>query len=139
MKFQYYNPIRFQFGTDAFEQIPELCKGHRVLLVYGGASAMDIGKAIALGAVHGGLEDYIEGKKTSDNRHLFNIIIPTYSATGSEANGVCDIMEYKGGGEELFGACPDKEYILKALDPEDFSEFTQDERYQMISACYQSL
>lgn len=164
MKFQYHNPIRFQFGEDAFEKLPELCRGHRVMLVYGGgsikkngvydritgllnkqaipyvdyggqktatyqgildgialakqlqvdtvievggASAMDTGKAIAFGAVHDNLEDYIEGRETSDNRHLFNIVIPTYPSTGSEANGVCDIMEYKGGGAELFGAWPD--------------------------------
>lgn len=170
MKFQYYNPIRFQFGTDVFEQIPKLCEDHRVMLVYGGgsvkengvydritgllkeqgifytdygnqtsssyqgildgislakqekidaiieiggASAMDTGKAIAFGAVHESLEDYIEGRKNSDNRHLFNIIVPTYPSTGSEANGVCDIMEYKGGGAELFGAWPD--YCL--MDP----------------------
>lgn len=164
MKFQYHNPIRFVFGEDAFDQLPELCRGKRVLLVYGGgsikengvysriidllrscgaavadfgghtaatysaildgialarrkkievvieaggASAMDTGKAIAFGAVHENLEDYIEGRKTSDGRRLFNIIIPTYPSTGSEANGVCDIMEYKGHGTELFGAWPD--------------------------------
>lgn len=170
MNFQYYNPIRFHFGTDALEQLPEICKGHKVLLVYGGgsirrngvydkitsllhengiqfveyggqtaavwqsildgielakqeqadavievggASAMDTGKAIAFGAVHDHLEDYIEGRTQPDLRHLLNVIIPTYPSTGSEANGVCDIMEYKGGGTELFGAWPD--YCL--MDP----------------------
>ena len=164
MNFQYYNPIHFHFGTDALEQLPEICKGHKVLLVYGGgsirrngvydkitsllhengiqfveyggqtaaawqsildgielakqeqadavievggASAMDTGKAIAFGAVHDHLEDYIEGRAQPDHRHLLNVIIPTYPSTGSEANGVCDIMEYKGGGTELFGAWPD--------------------------------
>lgn len=164
MKFQYHNPIRFVFGTDAFDQLPELCQGKKVLLVYGsgsikrngvydrltgilntagvpfveygghttatyqgtldgialalreqvdavieigGASAMDTGKAIAFGAVHENLEDYIEGQAQSDGKHLFNIIIPTYPSTGSEANSVCDIMEYKGHGIELFGAWPD--------------------------------
>lgn len=170
MKFQYHNPIHFQFGTDVFEELPQLCKGRKVMLVYGGgsiktngvyeritsllkeaeipyvdyggqttatyqgildgialveqenidaiieiggASAMDTGKAIAFGALHENLEDYIEGKKASDERHLFNIIIPIYPSTGSEANGVCDIMEYKGAGTELFGAWPD--YCL--MDP----------------------
>lgn len=164
MKFEYHNPIKFHFGTDVFEQIPRLCEGKKVMLVYGGgsikktgvydqitslltegnipfieygnrtaatyqgildgialakkeqidavievggASAMDTGKAIAFGAVHDNLEDYIEGRKQSDNRHLFNIIIPTYPSTGSEANGVCDIMEYHGYGVEIFGAWPD--------------------------------
>lgn len=73
----------------------------------GGASAMDTGKAIAFGAVHENLEDYIEGRKEADGRHLLNIVIPTYPSTGSEANGICDIMEYKGYGTELFGAWPD--------------------------------
>lgn len=164
MKFEYHNPVKFKFGTDVFDQIPKLCEGKRVMLVYGGgsikttgvygqitdlldkgnisfveygnqttatyqgildgialakkeqvdavievggASAMDTGKAIAFGAVHENLEDYIEGRKQTDNRHLFNIIIPTYPSAGSEANGVCDIMEYRGYGVEIFGAWPD--------------------------------
>lgn len=164
MQFEYHNPIKFQFGTEVFQQIPQLCAGKKVLLVYGGgsikttgvyeqitfllkeanipfieygnqttatyqgildgielakkeqidavievggASAMDTGKAIAFGAVHDNLEDYIEGRKKSDHRHLFNIVIPTYPSTGSEANGVCDIMEYHGYGVEIFGAYPD--------------------------------
>ncbi len=164
MKFQYHNPIKFSFGNDVFDEIPELCQGKKVLLVYGGgsikttgvydqittllkdndipfieygnqtattyqgildgielakkeeitavieiggASAMDTGKAIAFGAVHDNLADYIEGKKQSDGKHLFNIIIPTYPSTGSEANGVCDIMEYHGYGVEIFDAWPD--------------------------------
>lgn len=164
MTFQYHNPIHFHFGPDTLEKLPELCKGQKVLLVYGGdslkkngvygrvtgllkehgisyvdyggqttatwqqildgidlahqeqvtaviemggASAMDTGKAIAFGAVHDHLEDYIEGKAQSDGRHLLNIIIPTYPSTGSEADSVCDIMEYKGYGVELFGAWPD--------------------------------
>ncbi|MDE6760681.1 MAG: iron-containing alcohol dehydrogenase [Lachnospiraceae bacterium] len=189
MKFQYYNPIRFHFGTDAFDQIPELCEGHKVMLVYGegsikengvydrittllkehgipyvdyggqtgaeyqgildgialvkkekidaiveigGASAMDTGKAIAFGAVHENLEDYIEGKKVSDNCHLFNVIIPTYPSTGSEANGVCDIMEYKGGGAELFGAWPD--YCL--MDPSATSSLDKKSTTYSALVCF---
>ena len=164
VKFQYHNPIQFSFGPNALDQLPEICRGKKVLLVYGGgsikkngvydrittllreagiayldyggqtaatwqgvqdgialarredtgavveiggASAMDTGKAIAFGAVHDHLEDYVEGRVQSDGRHLLNIVIPTYPSTGSEANGVCDIMEYKGYGTELFGAWPD--------------------------------
>ncbi len=73
----------------------------------GGVSAMDTGKAIAFGAVHDHLEDYIEGHAQSDGRHLLNIVIPTYPSTGLEANGICDIIEYMGYGTELFGAWPD--------------------------------
>ncbi len=171
MKFEYHNPIKFYFGSDVFEKIPELCKGKKVLLVYGGgsvkktgvynqittlltnagisytdygnqtkctyqgildgielvkkeqidavieiggASAMDTGKAIAFGAVNEDLDAYIEGKRKEDAKHLLNIIIPTYPSTGSEANGVCDIMEYHGYGVEIFDAWPD--YCL--MNPE---------------------
>ncbi|MCI8809387.1 MAG: iron-containing alcohol dehydrogenase [Oscillibacter sp.] len=164
MNFQYHNPIRFVFGTDAINQLPEFCQDRKVLLIYGGgaiqkngvydrlagtlnavgipfvefggvtaatyqtildgialaqreqvnaiveiggASVMDTGKAIAFGVVHEGLEDFIEGRTKSDGKHLFDIVVPTYPSTGSEANGVCDIMEYKGHGTELFGAWPD--------------------------------
>lgn len=164
MKFEYHNPIKFYFGTDVFDKIPQICEGHKVLLVYGGgsikktgvynqittllqeagiafveyggqtqatyqgildgielakkenvdavieiggASAMDTGKAIAFGAVHENLDEYIEGKREEESKHLLNIIIPTYPSTGSEANGVCDIMEYHGYGVEIFDAWPD--------------------------------
>lgn len=43
MKFQYHNPIRFSFGNDVFDQIPELCKEKKVLLVYGGGSIKTAG------------------------------------------------------------------------------------------------
>lgn len=171
MKFEYQNPIKFYFGNDVFEKIPDLCKGKKVLLVYGGgsikkigvydqittllknanipfveygnqtkatyqgildgidlakreqveavieiggASAMDTGKAIAFGAVHDNLEEFIQGKREEESKHLLNIIIPTYPSTGSEANGVCDIMEYHGYGVEIFDAWPD--YCL--MNPE---------------------
>ena len=38
MTFQYHNPIQFHFGPDTLEKTPELCKGQKVLLVYGGDS-----------------------------------------------------------------------------------------------------
>ena len=80
----------------------------------GGASAMDTGKAITFGTVNDDLDAYIEGKREEDAKHLLNIIIPTYPSTGSEANGVCDIMEYHGYGVEIFDAWPD--YCL--MNPE---------------------
>lgn len=189
LKFQYYNPIKFIYGEDAFEQIAKICINHKVLLVYGGgsiksngvydkitellnnsgipyldygnqttatyqgildgitlvkkegidaiieiggASAMDTGKAIAFGAVHDNLEDYIEGRLESDDKHLLNIIIPTYPSTGSEGNHVCDIMEYKGGGTELFGAWPD--YCL--LDPSVTNSLDQRNTAYSILVCF---
>lgn len=189
LKFEYYNPIKFIYGEDAFQQIPKICKNHKVLLVYGGGSiksngvydkitkllddstipyidygnqttaayqdildgitlvkqegidavieiggacAMDTGKAIAFGAVHDNLEDYIEGKLESDENHLLNIIIPTYPSTGSEGNHVCDIMEYKGGGTELFGAWPD--YCL--LDPSVTMSLNQRDTVYSILVCF---
>ena len=47
---------RMEENFNVFEKIPELCKGKKVLLVYGGASAMDTGKAIAFGAVNEDLD-----------------------------------------------------------------------------------
>lgn len=35
------------------------------------------------------------------------------------------------------GACPSLEYVSGALAPEDFGEFTHEEMYHMVSACYQ--
>ena len=38
MNFQYHNPIRFVFGTDAINQLPEFCQDRKVLLIYGGGA-----------------------------------------------------------------------------------------------------
>lgn len=79
----------------------------------GGASAIDTAKAIAFGIQSGDIRDFVEGRKEGGS-HVLNVTIPTYPSTGTEADGVCDIMEYKDGmGAELFGAWPD--YSL--LDP----------------------
>lgn len=43
MKFEYHNPIKFYFGTDVFEKIPQLCDGRKVMLVYGGGSIKETG------------------------------------------------------------------------------------------------
>lgn len=70
---------------------------------------------------------------------MLNIIVPTYPSTGSEANGFCDIMEYKGGiplSLAQYGQCPTKEFIMGALAKEDFGEFSHDEMCCMIEGCY---
>ena len=43
MKFEYHNPIKFRFGMEVFDQIPKLCEGRKVLLVYGGGSIKSTG------------------------------------------------------------------------------------------------
>lgn len=189
MKFEYQNPIKFYFGNDVFKKIPDLCKGKKVLLVYGGgsikkigvydqittllknaniqfveygnqtkatyqgildgidlakreqveavieiggASAMDTGKAIAFGAVHDNLEEFIQGKREEESKHLLNIIIPTYPSTGSEANGVCDIMEYHGYGVEIFDAWPD--YCL--MNPETTMSLDPKSTAYSVMVCF---
>lgn len=64
----------------------------------GGASVMDTAKAVAFCAVHENYDEYLEGKLEQKNdEKLELILIPTYPSTGSEANGVSDIMGYAGG------------------------------------------
>ena len=122
MTFQYHNPIQFHFGPDTLEKTPELCKGQKVLLVYGGDSLKKNGvydrvtgllRQHDISYVDYGGQTAATWQQILDGRHLLNIIIPTYPSTGSEADSVCDIMEYKGYGVELFGAWPD--YCL--MDP----------------------
>lgn len=69
----------------------------------GGASAMDTAKAIAFCTVHENYNDYLEGKlQQNNNEKLPLVLIPTYPSTGSEANGVSDIMGYSGGIHGVF-------------------------------------
>lgn len=69
-----------------------------VVIGLGGASAMDTAKAIAFCAVHENYDDYLRGTlEQSNEEKLPLVLIPTYPSTGSEANGVSDIMGYQGG------------------------------------------
>ena len=112
----------------------------------GGASAMDTGKAIAFGAVHEGLEDYVEGKKNSDNcifcRLYSKGCTSCFLSGGPVIEEGCAMLRVVMKKSDIqptlsaYGTCPSKEYILRALDPEDFGEFTQDEMCQMVEACY---
>lgn len=64
----------------------------------GGASVMDTAKAVSFCAVHEGYDEYLEGKLEQKNDERLPLaLIPTYPSTGSEANGVSDIMGYAGG------------------------------------------
>lgn len=69
-----------------------------VVMGLGGASAMDTAKAIAFCAVHDNYDDHLLGKlEQSNDEKLTLVLVPTYPSTGSEANGVSDIMGYQGG------------------------------------------
>ncbi|MCI9129527.1 MAG: iron-containing alcohol dehydrogenase [Eggerthellaceae bacterium] len=69
----------------------------------GGASVMDTAKAIAFCALHDDYDDYLTGKLEQHNdEKLWLVLIPTYPSTGSEANGVSDIMGYAGGIHGVF-------------------------------------
>lgn len=69
----------------------------------GGASAMDTAKAIAFCAVHENHGDYLTGKLPQNNDEKLPLtLIPTYPSTGSESNGVSDIMGYAGGIHGVF-------------------------------------
>lgn len=69
----------------------------------GGASAMDTAKAVAFCAVHDNYDEYLEGRLPQQNDEKLSLaLIPTYPSTGSEANGVSDIMGYSGGIHGVF-------------------------------------
>lgn len=69
----------------------------------GGASAMDTAKAIAFCTVHDDYEAYLKGElPQSNDEKLPLVLIPAYPSTGSEANGVSDIMGYAGGIHGVF-------------------------------------
>lgn len=78
----------------------ELARENQVNMVVGlgGASVMDTAKAVAFCAVHENFDEYLEGRiPQSNDEKLQLVLIPTYPSTGSEANGVSDIMGYTGG------------------------------------------
>lgn len=69
----------------------------------GGASAMDTAKAVAFCAMHADYDAYLKGELPQRNdEKLPLVLIPTYPSTGSEANGVSDIMGYAGGIHGVF-------------------------------------
>lgn len=74
-----------------------------IVVGLGGASAMDTAKAIAFCALHENYDDYLTGKLPQRNEEKLTLaLIPTYPSTGSEANGVSDIMGYSGGIHGVF-------------------------------------
>lgn len=86
---------------DAIKEGSELAVSKEVECVVGlgGAACMDTAKAIAFCALHlDDMDAYLTGKLEQRNdEKLKLILIPTYPSTGSEANGVSDIMGYAGG------------------------------------------
>ena len=65
----------------------------------GGAACMDTAKGIAFCARHlPDMDDYLTHKLEQKGAgRLALVLVPTYPSTGSEANGVSDIMGYAGG------------------------------------------
>lgn len=80
-----------------------------------------------------------------DVRLLFTEILGIDASLedGSLVDAGCEkvrrLMEQCGIGLSLseYGPCPTKEYVVKKLDEDDFGEFSEDEMYHMIAACYQ--
>lgn len=65
-----------------------------VIVGFGGGSAIDMAKAIALGAkADGTIEEYFYGKKEPGNRSLPVIAIPTTAGTGSELSKAAIITD----------------------------------------------
>ncbi len=94
-----------QCTYDAISRGCALARGEQVEVVIGlgGASAMDTAKAIAFCAMHDDFDRYLTGELPQRNdEKLRLVLVPTYPSTGSEANGVSDIMGYAGGIHGVF-------------------------------------
>lgn len=91
---------------DAIKQGAELAAAHGVDCVVGlgGAACMDTAKGIALCARHlADMDAYLTHKlEQKGAARLALVLIPTYPSTGSEANGVSDIMGYAGGVSDVY-------------------------------------
>lgn len=70
----------------------------------GGAACMDTAKGVAFCARHlPDMDDYLTHKlEQKGAERLALVLVPTYPSTGSEANGVSDIMGYAGGVSDVY-------------------------------------
>ena len=143
MKFEYKNPIKFYFGNDVFEKIPDLCEGKKVLLVYGGGSIKKTG-------VYDQITTLLENAKIpfveygNQTKATYQAILDGINlAKREQVEAGCETLKelMKESGVPLtlrqYGECPSDEFILQSLEPEDLGEFTPEEMCQMVKGMYQ--
>ncbi len=99
-----YGGVR-ECNMDSIAQATAFVRGEDVQAVVGlgGAAVMDTAKAVAFAAVHEDYERYFlhELEQRNDEK-LTLVLVPTYPSTGSEADGVSDIIGFSGGVERVW-------------------------------------
>lgn len=93
-----YGGVQANPSVETAEKAVAICKKEKVdcILAIGGGSVVDSAKAIAIGAFsEAGLWDIYSGKSTMPDKALPIGVIITIPATGSEANGVSVLSNYK--------------------------------------------
>ena len=98
VSFVEYGGVKSNPSAETSQNAVELCKKEKIdcILAIGGGSVVDSSKAIALGALSDAdLWDIYSGKSTMPDKALPIGVIITIPATGSEANGVSVLSNYK--------------------------------------------
>ncbi|WP_125766705.1 iron-containing alcohol dehydrogenase [Lapidilactobacillus wuchangensis] len=119
----------------------QLANDHAVqaVLGLGGSICMDNAKAIAFGAVHADIWDYLRGEKSMVNATYLPIVeIPTYPSGGSEADLAAEIYDLETGEHRtLLGTFP--KYAI--LDPSFSASLTIEQavRGAMVTFIQESL